>query len=193
MSHPSLRPSAKLRSGLLALSIVAIAACGSSAEDSSDPAPPSSTGASNERPGMPATNTPSAGPSAEEIAAATEAIGMAAGQVQAACGDALDACRATDGCNEILTCAARNACSGRDCYCLGADCATDGPCRSVIDSAPGARVPDASDQSLGPASEAARGVGACLQGLGGGGGSSPAPTTEAPAASGSADAGSDAS
>jgi hypothetical protein len=129
---------------------------------------------------------PSGVPSAEDIAALTDAFGMAAGQIQAACGAAFDRCGTTTGCNEILACAASNACSGADCYCQDDACTMDGPCRSVIDSAPGARVPDASNPSLGPASDAARAVGDCLQGLGG---ALPPGSTPTPSPAGSADAG----
>jgi hypothetical protein len=174
MRHSSVRPFSKLASRLLVSSILTLGlACGSSDGEAKDPEPSSSNGGTSATP--PASTAPAANggappgmPSAEDIAALTDAFGMAAGQIQAACGPSFDRCGATPGCNEILTCAAQNACSGADCYCLGEGCATDGPCRSVIDSASGARVPDATDQSLGPASDAARAVGACLQGLGGG-------------------------
>lgn len=97
-----------------------------------------------------------------------EVIERAGDQLQAACGPTFDACEATAGCDEILACAARSACSGVACYCADASCAAPGPCRAVIDGAPGARTPDAESPSLGPASDAAAGVGACLQGLAGG-------------------------
>ncbi|MEO8185296.1 MAG: hypothetical protein ABI895_41340 [Deltaproteobacteria bacterium] len=93
---------------------------------------------------------------------------MVTEQLRAACGSSLDDCSATPGCNEILACAARTACSGAACYCADARCETDGPCRAAIEAAPGARVPDTANPSPGPAADAAGGVGACLQGLTGG-------------------------
>lgn len=195
MRHPSVRPRSKLASRLLVPSILALGvACGSS-DAGDDPQPSSSNGGTTANPATPAPTTnggaASGMPSAEDIAALTDAFGMAAGQIQAACGTTFDTCGATPGCNEILTCAASNACSGADCYCLGEGCGMDGPCRSVIDSAPGARVPDANNPSLGPASDAARAVGDCLQGLGAGG--LPAqPTPTLPPMSPAADAGLDA-
>jgi hypothetical protein len=111
---------------------------------------------------------------------------MATAQLRQACGSAFDGCSATPGCNEILACAARAACAGAACYCADARCETDGPCRAVIEGAPGARTPDASDPSLGPAAEAASLVGACLQGLSSG---TPSPTGVTPTPSNSPDAG----
>jgi hypothetical protein len=143
--------------------------CGGSSASKDPPSPTGSGGA----PPAPTTMQPPAQPPPpmippEAIAAVTGALGMVADQVQAACGTAFDGCSSTPGCNEILACAARSACSGSACYCADADCETDGPCRSVIEGAPGARVPDAEDDSLGPAADAARRVGDCLGGLGGG-------------------------
>jgi hypothetical protein len=63
-----------------------------------------------------------------------------------------------------------SGCTGASCYCADSSCEAAGPCRSVIDGAPGAREPDAENPSRGPAPEAASAVGACLQGLVGGGG-----------------------
>lgn len=167
-------------------------ACGGSDEEGNEPGSSASGGTSGSPPAMPAPATNGAGmPSAEDIAALTDALGMAAGQVEAACGATFDRCETTPGCNEILTCAALNACAGADCYCLGEGCAMDGPCRSVIDSAPGARAPDASNPSLGPASDAARAVGNCLLGLGGGGlppSTTPTPLPTPPAGTGDAGA-----
>jgi hypothetical protein len=195
MRHLPQRPSSKLVSRLFVPSILALGlACGSSDEAASDPEPaPSNGGTGGAAAGSPTTDgtNPSGMPSAEDIAALTDAFGMAAGQIQAACGATFDRCGMTSGCNEILACAASNACSGADCYCLDDTCTMDGPCRSVIDSAPGARVPDASNPSLGPASDAARAVGDCLQGLGGAlpPGSTPTPLPTPPAGSGDAGAG----
>jgi hypothetical protein len=184
------RPSSKLVSRLFVPSILAVGlACGSSDEAASDPEPaPSNGGTGGGAAASPTMNTnPPGMPSPEDIAALTDAFGMAAGQIQAACGATFDRCGMTSGCNEILACAASNACSGADCYCLDDACTMDGPCRSVIDSAPGARVPDASNPSLGPASDAARAVGECLQGLGGAlPGSTPTPEPTSPAGSGDA-------
>jgi hypothetical protein len=151
-----------------AIALLAGLACGSS--DSSEP--PSANGASGGSTSAPAPPAQSqAGAPAnpippEAIAAVTDAIGMAAGQVQSACGATFEGCSATPGCNEILACATRNACAGSACYCTDASCETDGPCRSVIDAAPGARTPDAADDSFGPAADAAVAVGDCIGGLG---------------------------
>ena len=185
MLHPCVRPSTSLATSVLRLALFALGlACGASDAEESPP-PPASSGAAGTSSGPAPSTEPSApaGPSAEEIAALTEMLGMAADRIQAACGDTFDACGATPGCDEILTCAAFNACSGADCYCLGEGCAMDGPCRSVIDSAPGARVPTADNPSLGPASDAASAVGDCLQGLGGGGGLSTQPSPSQPSPS----------
>jgi hypothetical protein len=152
-------------------------ACGSS--DSND-ARPSTSAASAGAPSAPAPAEPSTSGSAnaippEAVAAVAGALGMAADQVAAACGATFDACSATPGCNEILACAARSACTGSACYCTDSSCETDGPCRSVIEGAPGARTPDAENGSVGPAADAAGAVGECLAGVGGG--PLPAPPT----------------
>jgi hypothetical protein len=194
MRHPCVRPSTQLSRCVLASSVLAIGlACGSSDDEQSEPPPSSGAAGTSSSPSAPSTNGPAPAntPTPEEIAALTEMIGMAADQIQSACGTTFDSCGATPGCNEILTCAARNACSGADCYCLGADCSMPGPCRTVIETAPGARAPDASNPSLGPASDAARAVGQCLQGLGGGGSAlPPLPTpSQLPAPAGDAGTG----
>jgi hypothetical protein len=187
---------------LFALLISSSFACGSSADGDSTEEP-----SSPERSPAP-TNDPAPAPEddrAEAAAMVAEVIERAGDQLRAACGATFDACEATAGCDEILACAARSACSGIACYCADASCASPGPCRTVIDGAPGARTPDAENPSLGPASDAAAGVGACLQGLAGGvPGATPspvappsdvapdAPQPDAPEPSG-ADAGSSAS
>jgi hypothetical protein len=144
--------------------------CGSS--DSNEPPAPASGGAPSTpmspMPSPPAQPNPSPSLPPEAVAAVTDALGMAADQLQAACGTTFDGCSATPGCNEILACAARSGCAGSACYCADASCETDGPCRSVIEGAPGARVPDEEDSSLGPAADAAAAVGDCLGGLAGG-------------------------
>lgn len=173
MLHPCVRPSPSLATSVLRLALALGLACGSSDDPEESAPPPASNGAAGTSSAPPPATDPSldpsapAGPSADEIAALTEMFGMAADRIESACGATFDACGATPGCDEILTCAALNACSGADCYCLGEGCAMDGPCRSVIDSAPGARVRTADDPSLGPASDAASAVGDCLRGLGG--------------------------
>lgn len=180
------------------LVLVVTLGCGSPGSDvENDGAPPRSTPepvASGGRAGTPpAVNTGGspALPSAEDIAALSDALGMAGDQVQSACGGPFERCSSTPGCNEILTCAASSACTGRECYCSGDGCATDGPCRAVIEAAPGARVPDAANPSLGPAPDAASAVGACLQDLGGGGLPPPGlgPIPSSPADPGASDAG----
>jgi hypothetical protein len=156
--------------------------CGSS--DSNEPPAPSSGGApSTPMSPMPsplAPPNPNPGLPPEAVAAVTDALGMAADQLQAACGTTFDECSATPGCNEILACAARSGCTGSACYCADTSCETDGPCRSVIEGAQGARVPDEADSSLGPAADAAAAVGDCLGGLAGG----LRPTPPTPASSG---------
>jgi hypothetical protein len=157
--------------GSVLVSVLVVLGCGSSG--SSEPPAPATGGSSS----TPMSSTPSPSemqpnptPSIppEAVAAVMGVLGMAADQVQAACGATFDGCSATPGCNEILACAARNACAGSACYCADATCETDGPCRSVIEGAPGARVPDEGDRSLGPAADAAAAVGDCLGGLAGG-------------------------
>ncbi len=161
----------KLTMSLWVPSLIAAGlACGSSGavEREADPAPPGAAGQAGATADTNAARPRDDGPSAEDVAALTDMLAMAGDQIQAACGAAFERCTATPGCDEILTCAAQNACTGADCYCLGEGCAQAGPCRSVIDSAPGARIPDAESSSLGPAPEAASAVGACLAGVGGG-------------------------
>jgi hypothetical protein len=174
--------------------------CGSSGADveNDSASPPSMPVASGGRAATPpAVNTggapaaPSASPSAEDLAALGDALGMAGEQLQSACGVPLERCSSTPGCNEILACAASSACTGRECYCSGDGCATDGPCRAVIEAAPGARLPDAANPSLGPAPDAASAVGVCVEGLAGGGSSLPGfgPNPSSPADPGASDAG----
>jgi hypothetical protein len=126
--------------------------------------------------------------SADNAAAISAAASMVTDQLRAACGSSFNDCSATPGCNEILACAARAACTGATCYCSDARCEVEGPCRTVIAAAPGARVPDASNPSPGPAAEAAGRVGACVQGLAGGTAGLPG-STPVPAPPGSPDAG----
>jgi hypothetical protein len=177
--HPALRLS-------FALLLAMASACGSADDGDSADEPTSPEPTSPEpggAPSAPPANGPAPAPSnddAEAAAMVAAVLERAGDQLGAACGPTFDACEATEGCDEILACAARSACSGVACYCADASCATPGPCRSVIDGAPGARTPDADNPSLGPASDAAAAVGACLQGLAGGF-TNPAPTPDAPA------------
>lgn len=163
--------------------------CGSSSDDEAPPPQTTSGGAPSAAPPTSPAPTQPAPPAIppETVMAVTDAIMMVTDQLQAACGGAFDTCSTTPGCNEILACAARNACTGSACYCTDASCQTPGPCRSVIEGAPGARPPDAQNDSLGPAADAAGAVGECLVGLGGGGGIPSLPT---PAPTSTADAGS---
>lgn len=180
------------------LVLVVTLGCGSSGADvDNDGAPPRSMPEPVASGGVaatpPAANTGGApaSPSAEAIAALSDALGMAGDQLQATCGAPLERCSSTPGCNEILMCAASSACAGRECYCSGDGCATDGPCRAVIEAAPGARLPDAANPSLGPAPDAASAVGVCIEGLAGGALPLPGfgPTPSSPADPGASDAG----
>jgi hypothetical protein len=149
-------------------------ACGSGADspardDHAGHAGPASAPAMSSAPSAAARSSDAPPDTAPANAAAiSAAVSMAGDSLRAACGSSIDVCSATPGCNEILACAARAACTGTDCYCSDARCQVEGPCRAVIAAAPGARVPDAANPSPGPAAEAAGRVGACLQGLAGG-------------------------
>ena len=167
MSSLVRRPEPRAQRLLFALLISTGLACGSAAdgESSEEPSSPEPGAGTAPADGM----APAPNEARDEAAAmVAEVIERAGDQLRAACGPTFDACEATEGCDEILACAARSACSGVACYCADASCASAGPCRTVIDGAPGARTPDAENPSLGPASDAAAGVGACLQGLAGG-------------------------
>jgi hypothetical protein len=148
--------------------------CGCSAASDSDDdhataSAPAAASAMNSAPeALPASSPAPGGVSPENAAAISATASMVTDQLRAVCGSSFDGCSATPGCNEILACAARTACIGTACYCADARCEMDGPCRAVIEAAPGARIPDASNPSPGPAAAAAAGVGACLQGLAGG-------------------------
>jgi len=185
------RPPSTIGPLLRTITLFSALTCGcSAASDSADdhattsaPSAPPTSAAPDTRPAS------SAAPSSvsdENAAAISAAASMVTDQLRAACGSSFDSCMATPGCNEVLACAARTACIGVACYCSDARCEVDGPCRAVIEAAPGARRPDASNPSPGPAAEAAGRVGACLQGLAGGTAGLPIP---APAPSSSPDAG----
>lgn len=83
------------------------------------------------------------------------------------CPEPVSACKSTPGCQAIAECVASHRCQGSDCYCGSAPllgCANgqaNGPCRDIILSAPGARKPTLSDQSAGPAADAAIAVATC--------------------------------
>ncbi len=148
--------------------LLAAAGCGGGEPERDAASPPASSAAPSTSPAEPEAPPPFEVPpeAVEAFEALTNAIGMAADQLQVACGAAFDLCAETTGCDQILACAARNTCSGMGCYCLDAECQTPGPCRAVIEMAPGARAPDEADPSLGPAADAATGVGDCLRELG---------------------------
>jgi hypothetical protein len=143
--------------------------CSAASDATVDHAPPTAPAAmsamSSASGAQPGSSPGPAGVSPEDAAALSAAASMVTAQLRAACGGSFDGCSATPGCNEILACAARTACAGAACYCADARCETDGPCRAVIEAAPGARIPDVSNPSLGPAAEAASLVGACVQGV----------------------------
>jgi hypothetical protein len=123
-------------------------------QPSGEPAPPPSGGA-----GSPGGAEPAFGLSGADF---VEAL---AGQVGRVCGAALDRCTATGGCEQILACAAVHGCTGATCYCADARCEVPGPCRSVIDGAPGAVSGAAAGSSRGPAADAAAAVGVCIEQL----------------------------
>jgi hypothetical protein len=83
------------------------------------------------------------------------------------CPTQVKTCESTSGCQAIAECVATSKCTGLDCYCGTADtlsCAAgtaNGPCRDVILSAPGGRKPTVTNQSAGPAADAATAVGNC--------------------------------
>lgn len=141
------------------------------------PAPPASAGAQPSADGaQPAGAGAPAAPESEgqgPASGAEPAFGLSAadvvdalaGQAGNVCGAALDRCSATDGCEQIVACAAEHACTGARCYCADARCEAPGPCRSVIDGVPGAASGAAPGASRGPAADAAAAVGACIEGL----------------------------
>jgi hypothetical protein len=80
----------------------------------------------------------------------------------------VERCDGTDGCGAIVACARRTGCELDACYCGTFNellCSTtgqaNGPCRDVMLAAPGAHPPSFVDPNAGPASVAARAVGAC--------------------------------
>jgi hypothetical protein len=80
----------------------------------------------------------------------------------------IERCGATSGCDAIVACARRSGCELDECYCGTFNqllCTTtgqaNGPCRDVMLAAPGAHPPNLVDPNAGPASVAARSVGAC--------------------------------
>lgn len=96
---------------------------------------------------------------------AADLVQALAGQVGGVCGAVLDTCTATDGCEQIVACAAEHACTGATCYCADVRCEVPGPCRSVIDGAPGAVSGAAPGSNRGPAADAAAAVGVCIEQL----------------------------
>jgi hypothetical protein len=88
--------------------------------------------------------------------------------LSASCAADVERCDDTDGCDAIVACARRSGCELDACYCGTFNellCSTtgqaNGPCRDVMLAAPGAHPPNFVDPSAGPASVAARAVGAC--------------------------------
>jgi hypothetical protein len=80
----------------------------------------------------------------------------------------IERCDDTEGCQAIVACARRSDCELDACYCGTFNqllCSTtgqaNGPCREVMLAAPGAHPPSFADPNAGPASVAARAVGAC--------------------------------
>ena len=135
---------------------------------SSQPSTPSSAGDSTQpstEPSTPAGLAPVAGSGEEPSADSAAELEELAGQVGSLCGAALDRCTAIDGCEQILACAAEHGCTGALCYCADARCEAPGPCRSVIDGAPGASSGAAAGGNRGPAVDAAAAVGACIEEL----------------------------
>lgn len=84
-----------------------------------------------------------------------------------ACPAEVASCESTPGCQTIADCVKTSRCEGIACYCGSSDaltCATGnatGPCRDVILNAPGGHKPTLTNQSAGPAADAAIAVGNC--------------------------------
>lgn len=83
------------------------------------------------------------------------------------CPTQVSTCEATPGCQAIAECVASSRCQGAACYCGTADtiaCAAgsaNGPCRDAILNAPGGHKPTLTNQSAGPAADAAIAVANC--------------------------------
>jgi hypothetical protein len=98
------------------------------------------------------------------LACATNACGTC---LCSGCQQDLQTCQNTPGCEAIAQCVIDSGCTSIDCYCgtqTLVACLTgqsDGPCKDVILSAPGAHEPSAQDLSAGPAADAALAVGSC--------------------------------
>jgi hypothetical protein len=79
----------------------------------------------------------------------------------------IERCDETYGCAAIVACARSSGCELDACYCGTFNqllCSTgqaNGPCRDVMLAAPGSHPPSIADPNAGPASVAARSVGAC--------------------------------
>ena len=114
-------------------------------------------------------NPDAAGSSFEQACGSCAGADACATCLCGACSDELRTCLETPGCAEILACARASGCGGSACYCGSADpiaClngSADGPCRSVIDGAPGGHVPSLSQPSAGVASDRASDVAQCMQ------------------------------
>ena len=98
------------------------------------------------------------------LACATSACGTC---LCSGCEQELQTCQNTSGCEAIAQCVLDSGCTSIDCYCGTHDLASclsgqsDGPCKDVILSAPGAHEPSLQDISAGPAADAALAVGSC--------------------------------
>lgn len=83
------------------------------------------------------------------------------------CTEQLEQCADTPGCPEILQCTRQSGCFGVACYCGDFDAVacvggqSNGPCKDLILSAPGSRVPSVINPSAGPASDAAVAISTC--------------------------------
>jgi hypothetical protein len=131
--------------------------------------PPLSGGPIDAPPGCDARDGGSAagceGPSDEKPPAPEDPCDVCLADV---CPADVERCDDTDGCKAIVACARRSDCELDACYCGTFNellCSTtgqaNGPCRDVMLAAPGAHPPSFADPNAGPASVAARAVGAC--------------------------------
>jgi hypothetical protein len=154
----------------LATPLCALWACGApapedSAADEERPAPAPSSGSQPSGGPEPAPSASTSGTGSAFGLSAADLVEALAGQAGGACGAVLDRCSATEGCDRIVACAAENACTGAQCYCADARCEVPGPCRTVIDGAPGAVGGAAPGGNRGPAADAAAAVGVCIEQL----------------------------
>jgi hypothetical protein len=104
-----------------------------------------------------------------EQACLASALGSCERCLCSSCTEQLQACANIPGCPEILDCTKQSRCQGIACYCGDFDAVSclngeaNGPCKSAIVAAPGARVPTIISPSSGPASDAAVAISDCVE------------------------------